>query len=72
MFSEKVFSLTDEEYKEIYEWAKTHKCKARLPGGRASRSCCGGEISMRFTPTSFGTFKEAQCICGEKLEIDNV
>ena len=71
MFTDKIFSLTDEEFETISKWANSHKCKARLPN-RPSYSCCGGEISIKFTPTSFGIFKEARCICGKELKIDNV
>ena len=71
MFTDKIFTLTDEEYKEIEQWAKSHKCTCRFPN-RASRSCSGGELSLTFTPTSFGTFKKIRCICGTEYKIDNV
>lgn len=72
VFTSKVFTLTDEEYEEINTWAKNHKCPYRLSDGRPSRACSGGEISVTFTPTAIGTFVTATCICGAKLEIDNV
>ncbi len=71
MFTRREFSLTEEEYESIKNWAETHKCKCRI-GDRPSRSCCGGEISVIFTPTSIGTAISAKCICGEKFELDNL
>ena len=70
MFTNKNFSLTEEEYEAIKK-AETHECKCRV-GERPSRSCCSGEISVIFTPTSIGTAVSAACICGEKLELDNL
>ena len=71
MFTQKQFSLTDEEYAQIEKWAKTHECPCRR-GKRPSKSCCGGEISVTFTPTSFGTVVSAEFTCGAKLELDNL
>lgn len=71
MFKVKNFYLTDEEYKIIEEWANTHECSCRR-GNRASRSCCGGEISITFTPTTIGTVISASCICGKEIELDNL
>ena len=69
MFSDKNFSLTDEEYNMIADWANTHECTARY-GNRRSLSCCGGEISVTFTPTTIGTCISATCICGKTFELD--
>ena len=71
MFTQKNFCLTDEEYETIEKWANTHECSCRH-GDRASRSCCGGEISVIFTPTSIGTAISARCLCGKELELDNL
>ena len=71
MFTKNQFTLTDEEYAQIEKWADTHDCACRH-GKRPSRSCCGGEISVTFTPTSIGTFVSVECICGAKLELDNI
>ena len=69
MFKRKEFFLTDEEYSLIKDWADTHDCTCRC-GDRPSRSCCGGEISITFTPTSIGTVISASCICGKTYTID--
>ena len=71
MFAQKNFWLTDKEYNIIKEWANNHKCTCKQ-GGKPSRSCCGGEISITFTPTTVGTTKSARCICGEVLQLDNL
>jgi len=71
MFTQKNFCLTDEEYNNIKVWADTHKCSYRR-GNRPSSSCCGGEISVIFTPTTIGTAISARCICGEELELENL
>lgn len=66
MFSKKDFHLTDEEHDAINKWAETHNCPSR------NRSCCGGEISVTFTPTSIDTFVSAKCVCGAKLELEEL
>ena len=71
MFTQKNFCLTDEEYETIEKWANTHECSCRH-GDRSSRSCCGGEISVIFTPTYIGTAISARCICGKEIELDNL
>lgn len=70
MFTQKNFCLTDEEYSAIKEWADTHECNCRS-SNRPSKSCCGGEISVIFTPTTIGTAISARCICGKEFELDN-
>lgn len=71
MFAQKKFCLTDEQYDTIKKWAETHECTSRH-GNRPSRFCCGGEISVTFTPTTIGTAISAHCVCGKKLELDNL
>ena len=71
MFAQKDFSLTDEEYSLIKEWADNHDCTCRV-GNRPSLSCCGGEISIIFTPTTIGIAKSAECICGSKLDLESI
>ena len=71
MFTQRSFKLTEEEYKTIEEWANTHECSCKH-GNRSSRSCCGGEISVIFTPTTIGTAVSARCICGDEIELDNL
>ncbi len=69
MFTRRDFYLSDEQYETIKTWAESHECKCKY-GNRPSRSCCGGEISVTFTPTSVGTFISASCICGEQIDVD--
>lgn len=67
--SKKIFVLDEEQYETINKWAANHDCPCRLPDGRPSRSCCGGEISIIFTPSTVGTFISAKCICGARIQI---
>ena len=69
MFLHKNFYLTDKQYHSIENWANTHECSYRTLN-RPSRSCCGGEISVIFTPTSIGTAISARCICGKEIELE--
>ena len=71
MFIRKEFCLTDEEYDEIKQWADTHECACRC-GDRPSKSCCGGEISVIFTPTTIGTAISARCVCGKEFNLENL
>ena len=71
MFKKKQFSLTDEQYNTIKNWAETHECRLRKKE-RASSSCIGGEISVTFTPTSIGTYVAAHCSCGKELDLNNL
>ena len=57
------FELSKDEEKMICDWETNHKCNAR------GKSCCGGEITYSFTPTSIGTAVVVQCICGETLTV---
>lgn len=72
MFTQKNFNLTDEQYETIKKWANTHECRCRPGNDSPSLSCCGGEISIIFTPTSIGTAISVSCVCGKKLELDNL
>ena len=65
----KTFTLTSDQYNAISKWADNHKCSCRH-GNRPSKSCCGGEISYIFTPTTIGTAISAQCFCGQELVLD--
>ena len=71
MFTQKNFCLTENEHKTIEKWANTHECSCKS-ANRPSRSCCGGEISVIFTPTTIGTAISARCICGKEIELDNL
>ena len=66
MFSKKEFSLTDDEYEFVNRWEETHKCSCR------GKSCCGGEMSITFTPTSIGTHISVKCVCGQEIEVREV
>ena len=66
MFTNKEFKLSDEEYENLKKWAETHEC------GNRGMSCCGGEISITFTPTTIGTHISAKCVCGKEFEIAEI
>ncbi len=57
------FELSKEEEKMVEEWELSHKCTER------NKSCCGGEITYSFTPTSIGTAVDATCVCGQTLTV---
>lgn len=69
MFTKKEFCLTDEEYNTIEKWVDTHECNCKH-GEQRSASCCGGEISIIFTPSAVGTFITVKCICGKEKAVD--
>lgn len=71
MFTKRQFNLTEEEYLTIEKWAKEHDCTERTKNG-PSKSSCGGEITIAFTPTSIGTAISVICVCGKKLDLDNL
>jgi len=66
MFSRNEFHVTDNEYDFINRWAKSHNCSCR------GKSCCGGEISIKFTPTTIGTHISAKCVCGQEIELAEI
>jgi len=57
------FELSNEEERTLRKWEENHKCPLR------SKSCCGGETTICFTPTSIGVAVDAKCICGAKIEL---
>lgn len=57
------FELTIEEEKMLRTWEQNHKCSLR------TKSCCGGETTISFTPTGIGLFIEATCLCGAQIDI---
>ena len=71
MFTQRNFSLTETEYNTIKKWAETHECSCKH-GNKSSRSCCGGEISIQFTPTTLGTAISAHCICGKSFDLETI
>lgn len=67
MFKQKEFFLTNKEYDTIKKWAESHECSCRN-----NKSCCGGKISVTFTPTTIGTSTFARCICGAEIDLDTL
>lgn len=57
------FELSKDEEKLVRDWEVSHNCKER------NKSCCGGEITFCFIPTSIGTAVDVQCICGATLTV---
>jgi len=58
----KSFCLTDDQTESYLQWLKNHKCNS-------SAGVIGGEISVKFTPTGLGLLVQAECICGEKINL---
>ena len=50
------FELSKEEEKMVRDWEETNKCNER------NVSCCGGETTYHFTPTTIGTAVTVSCI----------
>lgn len=67
MFTQKSFGLTDREFNAIRDWANTHECSCK--GNTKPRSCCCGEVSVTFTPTTINIFISAKCVCGKTIVI---
>ena len=63
---DKVYELSDDEKKEIEDWLDDHECTLEEP------SCCGGEYSIEFTPTSIGMGICVKCACGKMHELDTI
>lgn len=57
------YELTDNQQKEYDEWVG--HCGAYA-------GAIGGRVSITFTPTSLGDCVEANCMCGEKLDLTEV
>ena len=60
------FELSKEEEQMVRDWEETHKCNER------NVSCCGGETTYHFTPTSVGTAVDVTCICGQTLTVREI
>ena len=67
------FALTDEQATEINKWQKTHKCSLRTDEhgvkGEVYVGAISGATTYLFTPTGLGNCVEAQCACGEKINV---
>lgn len=66
MFTDKTFSLTDEDYEKIRKWYQSHKCL-----NRDEQTAIGAKLSIIFTPSSIGTFSSVRCACGEFLQAED-
>lgn len=63
-----MFSLTDEQRKQVSEWWKNHKCYKRYAGA------IGGSMTYCFTPTGLGVVEIVKCSfpdCNEELNLTN-
>ena len=59
----RTFVLTDEQEKMLKDFELKHECNL------THRSCCGGHVSIIFTPTSIGMVIKAECTCGKKIKL---
>ena len=68
-----MFEIDKRQASEIAEWKKTHECSLRTDEhGRQDEiyvGAIGGAITYCFTPTGLGDCVEAQCACGEKINV---
>lgn len=60
------FQLSPNENIKTNEWRKTHKKYCNVED-----SAIGGRFRYIFIPTSLGTIKEIECICGQKFVISD-
>ena len=58
--SEYKFELTKKQKENFQKWSQHCSTYAGAIGGR---------IAFRFTPTGLGVIAEAECICGEKINL---
>ena len=62
MFTSRKFTLPDEEYKRIQEWAKNHQ----------HTKFNDGVIGVTFIPTAIGTCIVGCCrVCKEEINVTN-
>ena len=71
MFTQRDFHLTEDNYIAIETWANSHECKCRTLD-KASKSCCGGELTVKFTPITIGTAISVECICGKHFDVESL
>jgi len=68
-----MFELNEKQKTEIEVWRKSHKCKLRSSDHGIKNEiyvgAIGGAITFCFTPTGLGDCVEAQCACGEKINV---
>jgi len=68
-----MFSLDKRQVEEISKWKKTHECSLRTDEHGVKNEiyvgAIGGAITYMFTPTGLGDCVEAQCACGEKINV---
>lgn len=70
--AEMEFNFTEEQWKTIRHWQRTHKCKFRMPDGSQYFGCAGGGYDYCFTPTGLGMLAEVRCACGAKIDVDDI
>lgn len=70
--TERGFNFTEEQWRTIWCWQRTHKCKFRMPDGSQYFGCAGGGYDYCFTPTGLGMLAEVRCACGAKIDVDDI
>ena len=56
------FELTEGQLEKFKEWDSTHDCDG-------AAGAIGGKVGFKFIPTGLGMIFQAECICGEKLQL---
>ena len=68
-----MFTISDKQNTDIREWRNTHECTLRTSEHGVKDEiyvgAIGGAITYMFTPTGLGICVEAQCACGEKINV---
>jgi len=58
-----MFTLTENQIKQIDAWKKTHICTCTDTGA------IGGKYTYNFTPTGLGIIETVTCACNEQLNV---
>jgi len=68
-----MFSLDKKQIQQIADWKRSHECSLRTNEHGVKNEiyvgAIGGAITYCFTPTGLGDCVEAQCACGEKINV---
>lgn len=70
--AERGFNFTEEQWRTIRHWQRAHKCRFRMPDGSQYFGCAGGGYDYCFTPTGLGMLAEVRCVCGAKIDMDDI
>jgi len=65
------FSILEDEVNTLKTKLKEHKLTCKFANSEKHGEI-GGSLSYIFTPTSLGVLYYAECVCGEKINFQNM